>query len=44
MTAEFAPGQSTIFQTHRFAGGVYVIEVAFTLELEGRAPAVVRAG
>jgi quercetin dioxygenase-like cupin family protein len=44
MTAEFAPGQSTVFHTHRFPVTVYVIEGAFTLEMEGRAPVVVRAG
>jgi len=44
MTAEFHPGQETVFHTHRFPVTVYVMEGAFTLELQGREPIVVRAG
>lgn len=44
LTASFEPGDKTIFHTHRFPVTVYVLEGAFTLELEGRAPIVVRAG
>lgn len=33
-----------MFHTHRYPVTVYVLEGAFTLELEGRAPIVVRAG
>lgn len=44
LTAQFAPGQATVFHTHRFPVTVYILEGAFTLELEGRAPVVVRAG
>lgn len=44
LTARFAPGQATVFHTHRFPVTVYIIEGAFTLELEGRPPVVVRAG
>ena len=43
-TAEFTPGQVTPFHSHRFPVAVHVLEGAFTLEMEGRAPAVVRAG
>jgi quercetin dioxygenase-like cupin family protein len=44
LTASFAPGDKTVFHTHRYPVTVYVLEGAFTLELEGRAPIVVRAG
>jgi quercetin dioxygenase-like cupin family protein len=44
MTATFAPGDRTVTHTHRFPVTVYVLEGAFTLELEGRAPIVVPAG
>ncbi|PWB60688.1 MAG: hypothetical protein C3F17_14105 [Bradyrhizobiaceae bacterium] len=44
MTAVFKPGDRTITHTHPFPVTVYVLEGAFTLELEGRAPIVVRAG
>jgi quercetin dioxygenase-like cupin family protein len=43
-TAEFRPGQATPFHTHRFPVTVHVLEGAFTLEMQGRAPVVVRAG
>ncbi len=44
MTATFAPGDRTPFHTHRHPVTVYVLEGAFTLELDGRPPVVVRAG
>ena len=44
LTASFRPGDRTVFHTHRHPVTVYVLEGAFTLEMEGRAPAVVRAG
>ena len=44
LTASFKPGDRTVFHTHRFPVAVYVVEGAFTLELEGQAPVVVRAG
>jgi quercetin dioxygenase-like cupin family protein len=43
-TAMFKPGDRTVSHTHRFPVTVYVLEGAFTLELEGREPIVVRAG
>ncbi len=44
LTATLKPGDRTPFHTHRFPVAVYVIEGAFTLEIEGRAPLVVKAG
>ena len=44
LTASFKPGDKTAFHTHRFPVTVFVLEGAFTLELEGRAPVVVKAG
>lgn len=44
LTATFQPGDRTVTHTHRFPVTVYVLEGAFTLELEGRAPIVVPAG
>ncbi|UPY36564.1 cupin domain-containing protein [Sediminicoccus sp. KRV36] len=44
LTATIAPGQSTVFHTHAFPVTVYVLEGTFTLDLEGRETAVVRAG
>ncbi len=43
-TATFQPGQATPFHTHRFPVTVHVLEGAFTLEMEGRAPVTLRAG
>jgi quercetin dioxygenase-like cupin family protein len=43
-TASFQPGDRTVFHTHRAPVTVYVLEGEFTLEMEGHAPAVVRAG
>ena len=44
MTASFRPGDRTVFHTHRFPVTVYVLEGAFTLEMESREPVTVRAG
>jgi quercetin dioxygenase-like cupin family protein len=44
LTATIAPGQSTVFHTHRFPVTVYVLEGTFTLEMEGREMVTVRAG
>jgi quercetin dioxygenase-like cupin family protein len=44
MTATFKPGDKTVTHTHRFPVTVYVVEGAFTLELKGRPPIVVKAG
>jgi quercetin dioxygenase-like cupin family protein len=43
-TATFMPGDRTVFHTHRSPVTVYVMEGAFTLELEGREPITVKAG
>lgn len=44
MTATIAPGQATVHHTHRFPVTVYMLEGAFTLEVEGRPPVTVKAG
>ena len=44
LTASFKPGDKTVFHTHRSPVTVYILEGDFTLELEGRAPVVVKAG
>lgn len=44
LTAIFRPGDRTVTHTHRFPVTVYVLQGAFTLELEGREPLTVRAG
>jgi quercetin dioxygenase-like cupin family protein len=44
LTATFKPGDKTVFHTHRFPVTVYVLEGAFTLEMEGMAPVTVRQG
>jgi quercetin dioxygenase-like cupin family protein len=44
LTANFNPGDKTVFHTHRFPVTVFILEGAFTLELEGRAPITVKAG
>ena len=41
LTATIEPGQKTPFHTHRFPVGVYILEGAFTLEIEGREPVVI---
>ena len=42
--ASFKPGDRTVFHTHRFPVTVYILEGAFTLELEGQPPVVIKAG
>jgi len=44
LTASFQPRDRTLFHTHRFPVTVYVLEGAFTLEMEGREPVTVKAG
>ena len=44
LTANFRPGDKTVFHTHRFPVTVFILEGAFTLELDGRPPIVVKAG
>src|ERR1700676_3132661 len=44
LTASFQRGDKTMFHTHRFPVTVYVLEGAFTLEMEGRKPVTVTAG
>ena len=44
LTATLKPGEKTPFHTHRFPVTAYVLEGTFTLEMEGRAPVMVRAG
>jgi quercetin dioxygenase-like cupin family protein len=44
LTASVKPGDKTVLHTHRFPVTVFVLDGAFTLELEGRAPVVVKAG
>lgn len=44
LTATVMPGDKTPFHTHRFPVTVYILEGAFTLEMEGRQPVTVKAG
>jgi quercetin dioxygenase-like cupin family protein len=44
LTATLKPGAKTVFHTHRFPVAVYILEGAFTLELEGRSPITIKAG
>ena len=44
LTATLKPGDKTVFHTHRFPVIIYVLEDAFTLEMEGREPITVKAG
>jgi quercetin dioxygenase-like cupin family protein len=44
LTAIFKPGDKTVYHSHRFPVTVYVLEGAFTLELNDRPPLTVRAG
>jgi quercetin dioxygenase-like cupin family protein len=44
ISATFKPGDKTVFHTHRFPVTVYVLEGVFTLEMEGRASVVLKAG
>ena len=43
-TAEFQPGDRTVFHSHKFPVTVYVLDGEFTLELEGREPIKVTTG
>ena len=44
LTASFKPGDKTVFHSHRSPVTVYVLEGQFMLDLEGRAPVIVKAG
>ena len=44
LTASLKPGDKTVFHTHRFPVTVFILEGAFTLELDGRPPVTVKAG
>jgi quercetin dioxygenase-like cupin family protein len=44
LTASFKPGDKTVFHTHRSPVTIYILEGAFTLELEGQAPVTIKAG
>ena len=44
LTASLLPGDKTVFHTHRFPVTVFILEGAFTLEMEGRAPVTVKSG
>jgi quercetin dioxygenase-like cupin family protein len=44
LTATLKPGDKTPFHTHRFPVSTYVLEGEFTLEMEGRAPVIIKAG
>ena len=44
LAVSFQPGERTLFHTHRFPVTVYVLEGAFTMEMEGREPVTVKAG
>jgi quercetin dioxygenase-like cupin family protein len=44
-TAAFKPGDKTVFHKHRFPVTVFILEGAFSLELEGeKKPLVIKAG
>lgn len=44
LTATLKPGDTTPFHTHAHPVTAYVLEGTFTLEMEGRAPVIVKAG
>jgi len=44
LTATLKPGDKTPFHTHRFPVTAYILEGAFTLEMEGRPPVTLTAG
>ena len=44
LTATLNPGAKTVVHTHRFPVTVYILEGAFTLEMEGRPPVTIKAG
>ena len=44
LTATIAPGGKTVFHSHAFPVTVYILEGAFTLEMEGHPIVTVKAG
>jgi quercetin dioxygenase-like cupin family protein len=44
LTATIKPGDKTPVHTHRFPVTVYMLEGAFTLEMEGKPPVTIKAG
>jgi quercetin dioxygenase-like cupin family protein len=44
LTATIKPGGKTVFHSHRFPVIIYILEGAFTLEIDGRDPVTVEAG
>jgi len=44
LTATIKPGGRTVFHTHRYPVTVYILEGAFTLEMDGHPPVTVKAG
>lgn len=44
LTASLKSGDKTVFHTHRSPVTAYILEGAFTLEMEGRAAVTVKAG
>ena len=44
LTATLKPGDKTPFHSHRFPVTAYLLEGAFTLEMEGHAPVTITAG
>ena len=44
LTATIKPGDKTPFHTPRFPVTVYMLEGAFTLEMEGKPPVTIKAG
>lgn len=44
LTATIKPGDKTVLHSHRFPVTVFILEGAFTLEMAGSAPVIVKAG
>jgi quercetin dioxygenase-like cupin family protein len=44
LSASYKSGETTVLHTHPFPVTLFVLEGAFTLKLEGRAPVTVKAG
>lgn len=44
LTATLKPGDRTVHHSHRFPVTVYILEGAFTLELNGKEPITIKAG
>ena len=44
LNVDFQPRDKTLFHTHRYPVTVYVLEGAFTMEMEGRESITVKAG